>query len=71
MAGNNTNAAVILYTLVKDSDRHEKTLQAHTLDISELKVTVSTLGAKLSVYAALGSTIGGAVMALMIHLLTK
>lgn len=71
MATNNAGAAVVLYTLAKDSERHEKTLQAHDGRIGVLEVTVSALGAKLAVYAALGSTIGGAVMALLIHLLTK
>lgn len=68
---NNANASVVVYTLVKDSERHEKDIREHDTRIGRLEVTVSALGAKLAVYSTLGAGVGGAVVALLTHLLTK
>lgn len=71
MATNNSNASVILYTLAKDSDRHDRELREHDGRINKLEVTVSALGAKLAVYSTLGALAGGAVVTLVTHFLTR
>ncbi len=49
-------------------ERHQELLDKHESAITDLRVTVSALSAKVAIYAALGATVGAAVVSAVITL---
>ncbi len=60
-----------LVVLDRQVERHERMLTTHAEQITELRVTVSTLAAKVAVYAALGATVGGGLVAVIVNYLVR
>lgn len=54
--------------LDRQVERHQELLDKHSADITDLRVVVSALSARVAVYSALGATVGGAVVAAVITL---
>ncbi len=65
------NGISVLSMLIKTQDQHGQHLTAHDNRFTHLEISVATLKTKVALYAALGATAGGSLVAAVVSYLFK